>query len=176
MARTNYSNLPQMPPGTTGLRFTDSTSFPLLQKPPINSPIADKRGFNASYEYQAWFQTLVTAVREIQGITGLAQGGPQGATGIQGLLGERGFTGLGGPVGPQGIQGATGIQGDIGSTGIQGITGTFAGDLNIDGGSACTVYLPVQHIDGGHACSLGYGPFGSNYDFGMSPFYMDDWS
>lgn len=154
----------------------DSTNFAPIQKPPINSPIGDKQGNNAGYEYQAWFQSLVASIRQIQGISNLGQGGPQGVTGLPGILGERGFTGIGGPVGPagpEGIQGVPGIQGD---TGPQGVTGTFAGDLNIDGGSANSIYLPVQHVDGGHACSLGYGPFGSNWDYGMSPLYMDDHS
>jgi hypothetical protein len=171
-------------------RFTDSTGFTPLQKPPINSPIADKRGYNASYEYQAWFQTLVAAVRDLQGNTGVGTTGIQGVTGLQGVVGERGSTGVGsqgsqGVTGLQGIIGATGLQGSSGSsgstgldgaTGLQGVTGVFAGDLNIDGGSACSVYLPVQHVDGGGACSGGHGVFGSNYDFGMSPFYMDDWA
>lgn len=46
-----------------------------------------------------------------------------------------------------GFYGATGI---MGSTGIQGITGT-ASLIRADGGFANSVYLPLQHLDGGGA-------------------------
>lgn len=159
-------------------RFSDSTSITLrLQKPPINSPIADKRGKQASYEYQAWFEDLIASVQQLQ-VTGGPVGpqGPQGIPGLPGPIGPAGHDGIQGATGV-GIVGATGIQGDIGATGTQGETGTFSGSLHVDGGSAGSVYLPVEHINGGNAgCTgIGYGVFGSNFNFGISPLYMDDW-
>jgi hypothetical protein len=50
--------------------------------------------------------------------------------------------------GPQVSIGETGIPG---ITGAEGVTGPQALFFHTDGGSASTIYLPAQHVDGGGA-------------------------
>lgn len=52
--------------------------------------------------------------------------------------------------GTPGIQGVTGMVGPAGPQGATGIGGG-TGDLNVDGGTANSVYLPSQIINGGAA-------------------------
>lgn len=85
--------------------------------------------------------------------------GPQGDTGQQGPQGEQGpqgnvgFTGDTGPQGPQGDTGAIGPQGD---TGAQGASTFLGGTLY--GGTAHSVYLAVQNLQGGNALATDITP------------------
>jgi hypothetical protein len=83
----------------------------------------------------------------------VAQGpvGPTGPTGSQGVTGPTGaastVTGPTGPTGSTGLQGPTGPTGITGPTGSTGPTGPVF--INIDGGSATTIYGGTTTIDAG---------------------------
>ena len=86
----------------------------------------------------------------LQGVTGLQ--GTDGTQGVQGIEGAQGIAGLQGHYGVQGFvgtQGAVGTQGTQGTQGIQGTSGSAL--IEIDGGSATSVYGGITSIDAGTA-------------------------
>jgi hypothetical protein len=96
------------------------------------------------------------------GATGLTgETGPIGSTGATGPIGQTGLTGETGPVGatgPAGPTGATGVAGADGATGATGVAGS-SGPTGPAG--ATGVASPVLQVDGGSAASLYSGAFTS---------------
>jgi hypothetical protein len=84
------------------------------------------------------------------GVTGAT--GAVGATGATGPQGDAGTAGTDGATGPTGASGPTGPLGPTGPTGPAGATGVASPVLQVDGGSAASVYSGAfTSLDGGDA-------------------------
>ena len=87
-----------------------------------------------------YFNTTEDLLYTFNGTTWVVSSGLQGVTGLQGTDGT------------QGVQGIEGAQGAVGTQGTQGIQGTSGSALiEIDGGSATSVYGGITSIDAGTA-------------------------
>jgi hypothetical protein len=87
-----------------------------------------------------YFNTTEDLLYTFNGTTWVVSSGLQGVTGLQGTDGTQGV---------QGIEGAQGIAGLQGTQGIQGTSGSAL--IEIDGGSATSVYGGITSIDAGTA-------------------------
>ena len=87
-----------------------------------------------------YFNTTEDLLYTFNGTTWVVSSGLQGVTGLQGTDGT------------QGVQGFVGTQGAVGTQGTQGIQGTSGSALiEIDGGSATSVYGGITSVDAGTA-------------------------
>jgi hypothetical protein len=128
--------------GGSGLLVAVKGAVPDVPDLPASSAVGDVYVVQATNDGYVWSGSGWDSIGPLQG--------PQGDQGIQGIQGPQGAIGPQGIQGVQGIQGIQGIQGEIGPQGETGPQGPLrAVDRHMDGGSASSVYLPAQSVDGG---------------------------